>query len=199
MSITIRQKPDFAKRAEMLRRLKLETVRESVNDIEREILTGYASGTGPATLGVRSGRLRSSVRREIKAVGPWLSGRVFIEGKSRTNPVYAGVHEFGATIRPTRGRYLAIPLGAARSGAAGGVSKGPRDFAGGFFFRSRAGNLLFGVRTGGRVGRLIPLFVLKESVRIPARPVWGVTRANQLPRFRERVRAMTHAVAQGRA
>jgi phage gpG-like protein len=199
MSVTIRHKPDFAKRVELLRRLKLDAVRESVNDIEREILTRYASGTGPATLGVRSGRLRSAPKREIRAIGVQLSGCVFIEGKSWTNPVYAGVHEFGATIRPTRGRFLAIPLAAARSGAAGGVSVGPRDYAGGFFFRSRNGKLLFGMRSGGRVGRLIPLFVMKESVRIPARPVWAVTAANQRPRVMERFRALARAVAQGAA
>jgi len=200
MSVTIRHKPDFAKRVELLRRLKLEAVRESVNDIEREILTRYASGTGPATLGVRTGRLRSSPKREIKATGTALVGRVFIpEAGGGTNPVYAGVHEFGATIRPRHGRFLAIPLAAARRGAAGGVSMGPRDYAGGFFFRSRAGNLIFGVRSGGRVGRLIPLFVMKESVRIPSRPVWRVTFANQRPRVMERMRALAHAVAQGSA
>jgi len=137
------------------------------------------------------------VRREIKAVGPWLSGRVFIaESGGNTIPVYARILEKGGTIKPKNGRYLSIPIGplARRSGLS------PMNFPfGSFFFRSKKGNLIFAVREQVTRGKMTPLFVMKESVTIKARPVWGVTRANQLPRFRERVRAMTHAVAQGRA
>lgn len=71
------------------------------------------------------------------------------------------------TIRPTRGKYLTIPVGEALTGA--GVLKakyanGLRAIEGGFFVRSKE-QLLFGYKVGKR-GRFRPLFVLVKEVTI---------------------------------
>jgi hypothetical protein len=74
------------------------------------------------------------------------------------------------TITPTHGRFLAIPIGDAKTGVGVLKSKysgGLRNIAGGFFFKSKAGNLLFAVRYGKTSRSAIhPLFVLKESVTV---------------------------------
>lgn len=71
------------------------------------------------------------------------------------------------TIRPRRGKYLAIPIGEALTAA--GVLKsqyanGLRQITDGFFVRSN-NQLLFGYKVGHR-GRFRPLFVLKQEVTI---------------------------------
>src|SRR6188474_2692263 len=194
MPIRITHRPDFEGRRLLLRRLRLQALREVVGNVEREILSRYAAGTGAATLGVRSSRLRSAPKREFSEQGGTISGRVFIpESGGKTDPVYARIHELGGEIKPKKGRYLAIPLKALRRGAAGGSSLSPKDFPfGGFFFRSKKGNLIYAVREKGTQGRVIPLFVMKESVRIPRRPVWAVTMANQRPQILARFDALAN-------
>ena len=73
--------------------------------------------------------------------------------------------ELGGTITPHRGRFLAIPLAAARYGVGGGV--GPRGHADLFVIRSKAGNLLLVRRKGKGIE---PMFALKTSVKLPPRP-----------------------------
>lgn len=91
------------------------------------------------------------------------------------NPVpYAAIHEYGGTIRPTRAKNLAIPIGRAKT-AAGVARFRPRDIERSGYddsvcFRSKAGNLiLWGVKNLKTKKKLTPLFVLKKSVRVPAR------------------------------
>lgn len=125
-------------------------------------LTG---GTTSDRLAVRTGHLRRSMR----VVEPVIKDDKVVSSIN-FGAKYAGVH-IGprgqvTTIRPKRAKMLAIPLPAAKTQA--GVPRGgPRDFPGTFVIRSKAGNLLV-VQKGAR-NRLLPLFVLKPSVRIPAR------------------------------
>ena len=77
----------------------------------------------------------------------------------------APTHEFGATIVPKKAKKLAIPLPAALTPS--GVTRGsPRSFQDTFIQRSKAGNLILFQKQPG--GGLSPLFVLKDSVKIPA-------------------------------
>lgn len=117
-------------------------------------------GSGPDT---RSGRLRNSVRGFARGRG-WEQ-----EAVVRADAEYASAHEYGATIRPKRSQYLAIPLDAAKT-AAGVARGGPRDFPDLFFIRSKAGNLLLVQAGGDHESGLIPFFALKSEVTIPARP-----------------------------
>lgn len=98
-------------------------------------------------LKVDTGALRSSVKTDIK--------QDKLAAEVGTNLVYGPIHEFGGIVRPVRARMLAIPL-ARQKGS-------PRNEAGLFLIRSRAGNLLLMNRKG-------PRWVLKEQVRIPRRP-----------------------------
>lgn len=83
-----------------------------------------------------------------------------------TGVPYAAIHEHGGVISPTRGRMLAIPLRAVLT-PAGVARKSPREYMNTFIARSRAGNLIIFQKIAR--DSIIPLFVLKESVTIPAR------------------------------
>lgn len=125
-------------------------------------------------LAVRSGELRRSFTwgvgtvsedliRKRAVYGTFHQGNLILRLKSDSK--YAAIHEFGGTIIPKRAQYLAIPLQAARTRA--GVGRGsPRMFNNTFVARSRNGNLIIFQNQGSRI---VPLFVLKKEVRIPAR------------------------------
>lgn len=68
------------------------------------------------------------------------------------------------TIRPKRGRYLAIPIGENLTAAGVARYRSPREVTDGFFLRSK-GQLLFG-RKNGKRGRFRPLFTLVTSVTV---------------------------------
>jgi len=72
-----------------------------------------------------------------------------------SNLVYARIQDLGGEIRPKSGKYLTIPLP--------GVRGSIRSHSGGFFIRSKAGNLLYVKKAGNGIK---PLFVLKDSVKI---------------------------------
>lgn len=142
--------------------------------IRTEKMTG---GTSDTRLKVRSGRLRASVilvKTEMKESS--------IEGGVSIGTVYGRVHVGSkgqvTTIRPRKGKYLALPLPDAMTGA--GVARGsPKGGPWGdtFVRKSKAGNLIiFGQRKitkGKRAGELrsqvVPLFLLKKQVTIKAR------------------------------
>lgn len=123
-----------------------------------------ATKGGRSGLNVRTGLLRNSTtaRAEFDA----RSGGVDSLIRIRANVPYASTHEYGATITPKAGRYLAIPLPAAKTAA--GVSRGsPRMFPDLFFVISSRGNPLLARRDGDGI---VPMFALKERVTVPRRP-----------------------------
>ena len=132
--------------------------------------------TGRPGLNRRTGDLLRSFKRgvskpntQIDAMETWLASR----------SGYAGIHEKGGTVKPKRSKYLAIPLpdaltraGALKGRYIGNVSGQTRPSLYGvqglFCYKSKRGNLLL-AETRGKRGRLVNLFVLKKSVKIPAR------------------------------
>lgn len=77
----------------------------------------------------------------------------------------AGVHEYGMTIKPKNGKFLAIPLPAAKG-------KRPADFGDELFFMpSKDDNRAYLARKRGKGKRekIEPMFVLMKSVKIPER------------------------------
>lgn len=88
-----------------------------------------------------------------------VSVQVGFFGKDFINMV-ANVHEFGATIRPTKGKYLAIPISRESKG------KSPLDFQG-LVFLPLGSNAGIFARTKGKTVK--PLFLLKKKVVIPER------------------------------
>ena len=103
----------------------------------------------------KSGQLRRSIQIFPNSVFA-MKDRVQVG----SNLKYARIQDFGGTITPKSGQYLTIPLG--------GIRGGPRNYPGGFFIRSKAGNLLYVVKTG-KTG-IKPLFVLKKSVTLRGKP-----------------------------
>jgi len=75
-------------------------------------------------------------------------------------------HQKGKRIRPKSKKYLAIPLSRLTYG------RWPRDFQKGELFpiKTRNGNLILAMAKGkGKRRRILPMFVLKRSVKIPKR------------------------------
>ncbi len=82
-------------------------------------------------------------------------------GVGRTqSAVYASIQDKGGVIKK-KDKHLTIPLGSTKGRI--------RNFPGGFFFKSKSGNLLYAQRAGsGKRAQIKPLFVLKDQVTIPA-------------------------------
>jgi hypothetical protein len=73
---------------------------------------------------------------------------------------YASIQDQGGVIKAKK-KYLTIPLGSTK-----GLI---RNFPGGFFFKSAAGNVLYALRVGSkRNPKIKPLFLLREQVTLPA-------------------------------
>jgi hypothetical protein len=162
-------------------------LQEAVRYAHTRYLTG---GTTADRLANRTGALRRSFDAELLTSGTagTVSARIGYIRPQTTRAgadplVYAAVHEgwpdnrSSTTIRPRHAKYLAMPLKAAMTPA--GVAKGnPRDFDNTFVQRSKAGNLLIFQRTAKGI---VPLFVLRSEVTIPARPALRPTMQRFLP------------------
>ena len=136
-----------------------------VRYIAREKLSGQ-------TLTPRTGTLRRALFWKIFVAE---RDAVLVVGADAKKAAYAGVQEFGGTIKPVRAKHLAIPLEAART-AKGVARMTAREFMArpeqlGFehAFVNKRRTAIMGVRRsrGGRVAE--PVFALKTSVTIPAR------------------------------
>ena len=128
---------------------------------------GEAKGRAP----VRSGHLRRSIAGKVRQ-GPQGPEAVISAGgriEGAADVVYAGVMEYGATIKPKKSKYLRIPLPAAMTGA--GVDRYPSPLrisgAGLFYVRRRKGeqDAVLIHRPSGK-----PWYRLVRSVTIRPRP-----------------------------
>lgn len=137
---------------------------------QRNLFTGY--------LQTRSGKLKKSVINiPAKRDGDVVRGGIGIGTKY--GHVQFGKRGQVTTITPKRAGALTIPLPAAMN--AQGVAKGSaRDksiFGETFLAKSESGNMIIfgktlyvkGKKAGQAKGKIVPLFVLKKSVRVPAR------------------------------
>lgn len=145
--------------------LKREVDRQSYALTAYVQLRHLTGGTTIDRLAVRTGHLRRSTV-PIRATDDGIE----IKGGIRFGVHYASVHVGPrgkkTVIRPRRSKYLAIPLAYAKTKA--GVARGaPRDFPGTFIVRTQAGTLLIAQKLSGK--GILPLFVLKNMVVIPAR------------------------------
>lgn len=117
----------------------------------------------------RTGALRRSVDGHAVAYGGGVDIRLQAGG-GRDGVGYARIHEEGGTIRPTRSRFLAIPLPPAKN--ARGVAKGPpRSFNLSFVpIHGGAAGLLVKPMGRGKRRVFVAYFYLTRQVRIPRRP-----------------------------
>jgi hypothetical protein len=115
-------------------------------------------------LHVRSGRLRDSISSVVLDEENGITGLIGSGVRQGNRVIYANIQETGGTVTPKRVKWLTIPLQAALTPA--GVPRGrARDFQNTFFAYSKAGNLILFQRQGKSI---VPLFVLKKSVKVPA-------------------------------
>jgi len=114
-------------------------------------------------LKVRTGRLRASIGSRINISREGISGVIGSGVRQGNRVVYANIHEIGGIITPKKVQWLTIPLAGALTPAGDlrGGATSARDFANTFIAR----NIIF-QRQGKNI---IPLFVLKKQVKIPAR------------------------------
>jgi len=121
--------------------LQGQALKHRTGNLARSVM-GVLTGPGEATIGVPAGTAVDKYQ--------WLLG------------------DEQKTITPTRGKFLAIPIGEALTGA--GVTKEKyqvplRSITGGFFIRTKSGRLLFGYKNGKR-GKFRPLFTMVTSVLV---------------------------------
>lgn len=123
-------------------------------------------------LNVRSGQLRASMGSIITIEKDGLQGTIGSGVRQGGRVAYANLQERGGTIRPKTAQWLTIPLPAAMT--ASGVARGrARDFDNTFIKKSKAGNLIIFQSKGKSI---VPLFILKKSVEIPASHYLSITR-----------------------
>lgn len=165
-------------------------------ELRREAIRAALDGEGKAKrrisgtpLHSRTGLLRRSIRGTVPAGRD--AGDVVV--RLEASPKYAATHEYGATIKPTRSRYLAIPLGAMKTRA--GVSRvpSPRSVPDAFFWQSKAGNKF--IARARPDGGIEPLFLLREQVRIKARPFIRPSLAEAAAGLRRRLGAAVRRAA----
>ncbi len=138
-------------------------------------------------LHVRTGRLRGAADAEVVETGSVVSLQLGILEQSEAL-VYGPIQEFGGTVKPVNAQHLYIPTEFAKTpaGVPRFTPRGAESEYATFVRRSRLGNLLeFGRPLGG--GDVVPLFVLKDEVIIPATHFVGSTAEEMRPLVIERL------------
>lgn len=122
-------------------------------------------------------RLQNAIKGNIRGRtrSGFLRNSIVIEGTGTprrvigTNTVYSPIQEFGGTIRPKKGKYLAVPIG--DNVTPRGVARRTTEQAGKLDLIVRKGKApLLVKRTGGKNARFRLMFVLLRKSTIPARP-----------------------------
>jgi hypothetical protein len=121
----------------------------------RNVMIKNVSGRN---LKVRSGHLRRSIHYQVIERSKQLIAVIGSGVGIGERVKYANIQETGGVIRPKRGKYLTVPLDAARTRA--GASRGSaRDFPNTFV----RNNIIY-QKTGKKT--IVPLFALVRSVTI---------------------------------
>lgn len=121
----------------------------------------YPSGTGQSSLSSRSGKGAQSIRNSVRVEQNLDTVLGYIGGEW-----YLKTQEFSATIRARHSKYLTIPLPAALNSNGTPKKMNARQWSNTFVRKSKKGNLLIFQQQGDKI---VPLYVLKKSVFIPAR------------------------------
>lgn len=161
--------------------------------VKESIGPGGKTNQGGPRLHNRTGALRRSVRFKLNKSR--MAVRLMVGGKGAP---HAGLQEYGGTVRPTRRKYLTVPLSNAKT-ASGAISGSARIRPAGlrktrkgkirrvfktdrgetFIYRSRRGNLIVAVKPKTKKPNLKrdSLYVLKKSVRVrPRLGAWDAVR-----------------------
>lgn len=137
-------------------------LRSIATDLGRQHGSAYPS-TGPGRLSRRSGRAQRSIMESVRVFG----GKTLESVGGEIGGVgYLRIHEFSGTVKARRSKYLTIPLPAALRANGTAIKPRARDWPNTFVITSKKGNKLIVQRRGKEI---VPLYVLKTEVRIPAR------------------------------
>lgn len=143
-------------------------------------LSGDMFGTSKDSLASRSGDGIRSIRDSLRVkldTSTW-------EVAGEISTANLTIHELGGTLRPTQGRYLAIPLRAAVDSKGLPLKSNPRDWDNTFVHKAKSGSLFIFRKDRGT---LVPLYLLKSSVYVPPRLRMKETIDDNLPYFLTRV------------
>ena len=125
----------------------------------------------------RTGRLANSVSASTRELGATGIEYELRAGGDRggVDVRYAQLQEKGGTVRPLTGKWLAIPVGPARTAAGVPRYRSARDVPDLHSIELYAGRkAMLAKRLGrGKSARLEPWFILVRSVTVPARPFIG--------------------------
>lgn len=103
-----------------------------------------------------------------RAVDGWMTGKfhgvVGVHDDAAVSKYSWLLGDEQKTITPTKGKFLAIPIGENRTPSGVAKFNSPRDIEGGFFIKSK-GKLLFGYKRGKK-GKFRPMFTLVKSVLV---------------------------------
>lgn len=124
--------------------------------------TPWPGGTTSRSLSKRSGRAVRSIQSSVRVKGKTLNT---VEGRIG-GVFYLATHETGARITARKSKFLTIPLRAALNSDGTPKKKRARAWRNTFVAKSKKGNLIIFQKRGGRI---VPLYVLKRSVKIPPR------------------------------
>ena len=119
--------------------------------------TGARQGHGKTRLGVRSGKLRSSYKNKVNASG------TTVTGTRGSDSGYAGIHEFGGTIKPKKAKWLWIPIRENKMSPTELFNQkwAIKDWGGG----KATAYLITGKKN------VKPVFALRKEVKIPKRDI----------------------------
>ena len=114
-------------------------------------LVSQADRNAKASMRTRTSRLRGSIRSDVLVDGKGFKVTLQAGGRDAEGPIrYAGIQEFGGTVRAAAGRYLRVPLRPALTGKGRGqvdkfLGEKLRDTGLPWFaFKAKSGKLYLG-------------------------------------------------------
>ena len=152
--------------AQQLNVSKNEIFRRAMIIASAQIEEKLKENISGAILNVRTGYLRNSIGSKVRWDKNGVEGTIGSGIRSGSRMVYANILETGGTIRAKKGKYLTIPIGEQKTKTEKIIGRA-RDFKNTFI---RKGIIFQSLGKGKRENkvRIRPLFLLKESVTIPA-------------------------------
>lgn len=149
IKIVYNKLPEIAKR---FPELVSAAVRNTAFRVERRAKTSMVGNRrGGSKLAIDTGHLANSISAKMTSATSAEVGTGDVE--------YAAIHEFGGIIKPTKSKFLAIPMNGAKGS--------PRDYADLHFVKLEGGTGLLINKDG------VAKFFLTKEVHMPARPFMG--------------------------